>query len=59
MPTTNSLIRFDSVPTFGHNTIHKLPENVLELSKLAAQDYEDILQVCSSAGLQKTLTDQV
>jgi hypothetical protein len=59
MPTTNSLIRFDSVPTFGHDTIHKLPENISELSKLATRDYEDILQVCSSAGLQKTLADQV
>jgi hypothetical protein len=32
------------MPTFGP-TIRKLPKKVSELSKLAAQDYEDILQV--------------
>ena len=39
------MIRFDSVPTFDGITIHKLPDKVSELSKLAAWDYEDILQV--------------
>jgi hypothetical protein len=49
MSTTNSLIRFDSVLPFGRDTIRKLPDKVSELSKLAARDYEDILQVCGSA----------
>ncbi|KAH9177190.1 hypothetical protein EDB89DRAFT_1844940 [Lactarius sanguifluus] len=39
--------RFHSVPTFGRDTIRKLPGNVSEMSKLAARDYEDILQVSS------------
>ena len=30
---------------FGRDTIRQLPKSVLELSKLAARDYEDILQV--------------
>ncbi|KAH9167309.1 hypothetical protein EDB89DRAFT_2075020 [Lactarius sanguifluus] len=33
-----------SVPTFGRDTIRKFPGNVSGLSKLAARDYEDILQ---------------
>ena len=39
------MIRFNSVPTFDGVTIRKLPDKVSELSKLAARDYEDILQV--------------
>ncbi|KAH9012682.1 hypothetical protein EDB84DRAFT_1278570, partial [Lactarius hengduanensis] len=44
--STNTLRRFHNVPTFGRDTIRRLPGNVSELSKLAARDYEDILQ-CS------------
>ncbi|KAH9039665.1 hypothetical protein EDB85DRAFT_2141171 [Lactarius pseudohatsudake] len=33
-----------SVPTFGRDTIRKFPGNISGLSKLAARDYEDILQ---------------
>ena len=47
-PSTNSLYRFHSMPTFAHDTIRRLPGNVSELSQLAARDYEDILQVCDS-----------
>jgi hypothetical protein len=36
--------RFRNTPTFSPN-IRKLPKKVSELSKLAARDYEDILQV--------------
>ncbi|KAH9018885.1 hypothetical protein EDB85DRAFT_1873497 [Lactarius pseudohatsudake] len=36
--------RFHSTPTFGRDTIRKLPGSVSGLSKLAARDYEDILQ---------------
>ncbi|KAH9161682.1 hypothetical protein EDB89DRAFT_2029564 [Lactarius sanguifluus] len=38
--------RFHSIPTFGRDTIRKFPGNISGLSKLAARDYEDILQ-CS------------
>lgn len=44
---TDRLDRYHSVPTFGSDTIRKLPANVSELSKLAARDYEDLLQVCN------------
>jgi hypothetical protein len=33
------------MPTFGNNTIRRLPGNILDMSKLAARDYEDVLQV--------------
>ncbi|KZP03324.1 hypothetical protein FIBSPDRAFT_1055351 [Athelia psychrophila] len=36
--------RFRSVPTFGRDTIRKFHNNVSDLKKLAARDYEDILQ---------------
>ena len=50
--TIDTLIRFDSVLTFNGDTICKLPYKVSELSKLAACDYEDILQVHESAASQ-------
>ena len=50
--TIDALIRFDSVPTFNGDMIHKLPDKVSELSKLAARGYEDILQVRESAASQ-------
>ncbi|KAH9172689.1 hypothetical protein EDB89DRAFT_1832399, partial [Lactarius sanguifluus] len=34
-----------TTPTFGRDTIRRLPGSVSGLSKLAARDYEDILQV--------------
>jgi len=33
------------VPTFGKGTIRKFSNNVSEMKKLAARDFEDILQV--------------
>jgi hypothetical protein len=33
------------MPTFGNNTIHRLPGNISDMSKLAARDYEDVLLV--------------
>ncbi|KAJ3554174.1 hypothetical protein NM688_g3242 [Phlebia brevispora] len=36
--------RFRRVPTFGTETIRRFHNNVSELKKLAARDYEDILQ---------------
>ena len=47
--------RLHSVPTFGRDTIRKFPENVSDLSKLAARDYEDILQV-RGARLEDTIS---
>ncbi|KAG6823422.1 hypothetical protein H0H92_010275 [Tricholoma furcatifolium] len=36
---------FQKVPTFGADTIRKFGKKVSELKKMAARDYEDILQV--------------
>jgi hypothetical protein len=40
--------RFRMVPTFGQGTIRKFSNNVSEMKKLAARDFEDILQVSIS-----------
>jgi len=40
-----SSLRYRAVPTFGTNTIRKFSSNVSELKKMAARDFEDILQV--------------
>jgi hypothetical protein len=37
--------RFRLVPTFGRDTIRRFTSNTSELKKMAARDYEDILQV--------------
>ena len=37
---------FRLIPTFGKDMIHRFTSNILELSKLAVWDFEDILQVC-------------
>src|ERR1700689_286472 len=36
---------FRQVPTFGADTIRRFSSNVSELKRLAARDFEDILQV--------------
>ena len=41
--------RFRMVPTFGKDTIRKFSNNVSEMKKLAARDFEDILQVGTSS----------
>jgi hypothetical protein len=38
--------RYQQTPSFSHAVIHRFTNNVSELKKPAAQDYEDILQ-CS------------
>ena len=38
--------RFRAVPTFGRSTIRQFTENASAMKKLAARDYEDLLQVC-------------
>ena len=38
-------MRFRNVPKFSEDTIRRIKENVSEMKRLAARDYEDILQV--------------
>ncbi|KAG9120429.1 hypothetical protein FRC07_004081 [Ceratobasidium sp. 392] len=38
--------RFRQVPTFSNSTIRKFSEDVASLKRLAARDFEDILQCC-------------
>ncbi|KAI4293738.1 hypothetical protein K525DRAFT_214235 [Schizophyllum commune Loenen D] len=40
--------RFRQIPTFGHDTIRRFERNVSSLTRMAARDYEDILQSCIS-----------
>lgn len=42
--------RFSAIPTFGRDTIRNFGPNVSGLKKLAARDYEDILQVIVGPG---------
>lgn len=42
----HSMLRFRRVPTFGRDTIRQFDTNVSAMKRLAARDYEDILQVC-------------
>ena len=37
--------RYRQIPTFGRDTIRRFANNTSEMRKLAAQDFEDILQV--------------
>ncbi|KAH7916907.1 hypothetical protein BV22DRAFT_1027248 [Leucogyrophana mollusca] len=39
--------RFRAVPTFGRDTIRRFSNDVSAMKKLAARDYEDLLQQCS------------
>jgi len=41
------LCSFRQIPTFGRDTIRKFRSNVSELKKMAARDFEDLLQVSS------------
>ena len=38
--------RYHHVPTFGHGTIRRFCNNAASMKKLAARDFEDLLQVC-------------
>ena len=38
--------RFRQIPTFGRDTIRKFSNNASAMKKLAARDFEDLLQVC-------------
>ena len=37
--------RYHHIPTFGHGTIRRFHENASAMKKLAACDFEDLLQV--------------
>jgi len=39
-------LRFRDVPSYGHGVIRKFADNTSEMKRLAARDFEDILQVC-------------
>ena len=43
----DEFFRFRQIPTFGRGTIRCFRNNTSEMKKLAAQDFEDILQVTS------------
>jgi len=43
---TSVELRYYQISTFGRGTIRRFPSNVSEMKKLAARDFEDILQVC-------------
>jgi hypothetical protein len=47
------VIRFRLIPPFGQ-TIRRFSNNVSEMKKLAAQDYEDLLQVNAIRFLDRT-----
>ena len=38
--------RYQEIPTFGHSKIRRFAADVSEMKKLAARDFEDILQAC-------------
>lgn len=43
--------RYRKVPTFGRDVIRKFHADAAAMKKLAARDYEDLLQVCSFLNL--------
>jgi hypothetical protein len=45
LPTSHLHLRFRQVPTFGNGVIRKFANNTSEMKRLAARDFEDILQV--------------
>ncbi|KAH7877053.1 uncharacterized protein C8R40DRAFT_1168980 [Lentinula edodes] len=53
--------RFRTVPTFGRGTIRRFVDNVSELKKLAARDYEDLLQCAPTCfeGLFATRSQEI
>ena len=43
--TIQLLDRYRHIPTFGRGTIRQFHENASAMKKLAARDFEDLLQV--------------
>jgi hypothetical protein len=52
----DNFLRFRQVPTFGRGTIRRFSENASEMKKMAARNYEDLLQV-SRTLITLTITD--
>ena len=46
LPWLTTVARYHQISTLGRGTIRKFPSNVSEMKKLAARDFEDLLQVC-------------
>ena len=44
-----SLTRYRQIPSFGRDTIRRFAANCSEMKKMAARDFENLLQVRSSA----------
>jgi hypothetical protein len=40
------MLRYRQIPTFGGATIRRFSQNASGMKKLAARDFEDLLQVC-------------
>jgi hypothetical protein len=53
---SRSYRRFRHIPTFGNGVIRKFSNNTSEMKRLAARDFEDILQVCGSCDFYVRLT---
>ncbi|KAL5534936.1 hypothetical protein ACEPAF_3026 [Sanghuangporus sanghuang] len=49
--------RYRALPTFGNDTIRLFPENTAAMSKLAARDFEDLLQ-CSIPVFEELLEEK-
>jgi hypothetical protein len=45
MPWLMHTLSYRLIPTFGRDTIRRFSNNVSEMKKLAARDFEDMLQV--------------
>ncbi|KAF9472013.1 hypothetical protein BDN70DRAFT_819287, partial [Pholiota conissans] len=50
--------RYRNIATFGHSTIRTFASNSSEMKKLAARDFEDLLQ-CAIPAFEGLLTDNV
>lgn len=48
---SNPLYRYRQISTFGHGTIRKFAANSSEMKKMAARDFEDLLQVFLEASI--------
>jgi len=49
----SSMTSFQAMPTFGSSTIRRFETNASEMKKLAARDFEDLLQVRSMTSSKK------
>lgn len=56
-PAEQRIISYRQVPTFGCGTIRKFSANASELKKMAARDYEDLLQASVMPLLAQYIAD--